>query len=116
MENIYQQIGNKIKELRQSYGNLSQEDLAKSIKVTSNTVSRWETAVYKPSVEDIQKIAKFFGVSISLFFPDIENPKLQALMSATGNLDQKDIEELIEYANYRKIRQVLASKKSKSNS
>ena len=112
MTNLYDQIGEKIKDLRKIYGNISQDDLAKELKVSSNTVSRWETSTYKPSVEDLQKIANFFGVDITSFFPAIENPKLQALMSATGNLADKDIEELTEYAKFRKVRQALEKSKN----
>jgi hypothetical protein len=34
---------------------VSQEALAKALGTTSNTISRWETAVYKPSVEDLDR-------------------------------------------------------------
>lgn len=121
MSDLYKEIGNRIKELRKNFSSkgLSQEDLAEKIKVPTNTVSRWETATYKVSAEDLQKLAKFFGVDISLFFPETEqttlNPSIQALMSATSDLGDDDIAELTEYARFRKARQVLnANKKRKS--
>lgn len=121
MSDLYKEIGNRIKELRKNFSSkgLSQEDLAEKIKVPTNTVSRWETATYKVSAEDLQKLAKFFGVDISIFFPETEQtnlkPSLQALMSATSDLGDDDIAELTEYARFRKARQVLnANKKRKS--
>jgi transcriptional regulator with XRE-family HTH domain len=82
-------------------------------------VSRWETATYKVSAIDLEKLAKFFSVDISIFFPETEQtklkPNLQALMSATSDLNDADIAELTEYARFRKARQILnESKKRKS--
>ena len=116
MSAIYIKIGEKIRELRQNFSSkgLSQEDLAVKIGVPTNTVSRWETATYKVSAEDLQKLAKFFSVDISIFFPETEQtklkPNLQALMSATSDLNDDDIAELTEYARFRKARQVLNAK------
>lgn len=114
---IYRQIGIKIRELRmQQLGKvISQDTLAEALKTTPNTISRWETATYKPSIGDLEKIARFFGVSIAVFFPDIEpGDRLQALMSATGDLDDNDLDEVTRYALFRKARKSLEDvKKSK---
>lgn len=110
MKTLYQGIGEKIAELRTNYGGkgVNQEALAKAVKTTPNTISRWEKAIYKPSADDLFKISKFFGVSISVFFPDMtSNPKQNALLSATGELNSSAMDELIEYAKYRKARQML---------
>ncbi len=121
MSELYKFIGEKIRELRQNYGSLalSQEDLAKKIGVQTNTVSRWETATYKVSAEDLQKLAIAFSVDISVFFPETEQvkltPSLQALMSATSDLTEEDIAELTEYAKFRKARQILNANKSRKS-
>lgn len=109
MTDLYKFIGEMIRELRQKCGprGLSQDDLADRMKTTANTISRWETGTYKPSADDLHKLSRIFGVSISVFFPDMENPHLNALMSATGDLKEEDIRELIEYAQFRKARQLL---------
>jgi transcriptional regulator with XRE-family HTH domain len=54
MADIYDQIGSKIRELRTTLKGkgISQEELARAVKTSANTVSRWETAVYKPSIAD----------------------------------------------------------------
>lgn len=116
MESIYVRIGEKISELRGNFGGkgISQEALAKEVKTTPNTISRWEKSIYKPSADDLFKISKFFGVSISVFFPDVAlNPKQEALLSATGELNSNAMDELIEYAKFRKARQVLKNENSK---
>lgn len=109
MSDLYSFIGAKIRELRRTYGGsgISQEALANEMKKTPNTISRWETASYKPTIRDLHKLALFFGVSISVFFPTTENSRLQALMSATGDLDDEDLDELTRYAQFRKARKVL---------
>lgn len=114
MTKIYKSIGDKIRELRQSQPGLSQEKLAEAIGTTPNTVSRWETATYKPSVADLENLSRYFGVSISHFFPDMKtDDKVQALLSATGDLDEEDIDELVRYAQFRRARKQLEQKGKK---
>ncbi|MGD0164895.1 MAG: helix-turn-helix transcriptional regulator [Candidatus Sulfotelmatobacter sp.] len=112
MSEIYRIVGEKIRDLRTHHRGkgISQEQLARELKTlgvntTANTISRWETAMYKPSVEDLEKLARFFGVPISVFFPQIEpSEQVRALLSATGNLGKDDLEELTRYALFRKAR------------
>jgi hypothetical protein len=69
--------------------------------------------VYKPSVEDLNQISRFFGVPVTAFFPKMEAPsRLNALMSATGDLDDDDIDEVTRYAQFRKARKSLTGSKS----
>jgi transcriptional regulator with XRE-family HTH domain len=107
MADIYDQIGRKIRELRTTLkGNgISQEELAHAVKTTANTVSRWETAIYKPSIADLETLARFFGVPITVFFPEAgPKSKANALISATADLDDRDLEEVTLYAQFRRAR------------
>jgi transcriptional regulator with XRE-family HTH domain len=84
---------------------------------TANTISRWETATYKPGVGDLDRLARFFGVSITTFFPDMEqDTKTQALLSATSDLNDDDFEELVRYAQFRKAKKALAQAKEPKRS
>lgn len=67
---IYQQIGERIRELRTSLQGkgISQEDLARAMKTTANTISRWETATYKPSVSDLENLASFLEFQLPSSF------------------------------------------------
>ncbi len=106
--NIYSFIGNRIRELRVALNGkgISQGDLASAMKTTANTISRWETATYKPTVSDLEKLAHFFEVPITAFFPDLQpSSRLSALVNATGGLDEEDLEEVVAYALFRRARQ-----------
>lgn len=105
---IYNQIGDKIRELRTSLGGkgISQEELAAAMKTTANTISRWETATYKPSISDLERLARFFGVPASDFFPGLRpSSQVHALISATRGLADEDLKEVTLYAQFRKARQ-----------
>ena len=106
--NIYSWIGNRIRELRTGWGGtgISQEELAEAIGTTANTISRWETATYKPSISDLDMLAQFFNVPISAFFPAIQpSSQINALLTATRGLDDNDLEEVTLYALFRRARQ-----------
>ena len=115
MDELYEHIGKKIRELRLAYpgGTLSQEALAAKIGTAANTLSRWETGTYKPAPDDLDKLARFFKVSITSFFPDIppDDRRIAMLTSATGGLTDADFEEVIRYAEYRKARRALEGAK-----
>ena len=115
MPDLYEHIGRKIRDLRLAYpkGTLSQEALAKEIGVAANTLSRWETGTYKPTAVDLDKLARFFKVSITVFFPELnpDDNRVAALASATGGLDKTDFDEIIRYAEYRKARRALEGAK-----
>lgn len=115
---LFEDIGKRIRDLRLTYGKegLSQEALAKALKVTPNTISRWETATYHPSVEDLDKLARFFGVSILAFFPPSQDvakdERIAALLRAAKQLPEEDIEELRRYAEFRRARSLYVKAKS----
>ncbi len=59
-------LGEKIKELRLSK-KMSQVDLSKGLSVANSTISNWENGRRLPSVNELKRIADFFGVSLSTF-------------------------------------------------
>lgn len=60
-------IGNKIKELRKQKG-ITQEQLAESIGVSFQAVSKWETGVALPDITLAPMLAVYFGVSMDELF------------------------------------------------
>ncbi len=108
MPEIYEQIGKQIRELRTTLKGqgISQEELAAAVNTTANTVSRWETATYKPSISDLERLARFFGVPITVFFPQVApKARTNSLLSATADLDDENLEEVTLYAQFRRARQ-----------
>lgn len=107
---LLEYVGRQIRDLRTSYRGgqgLSQEELAKELKIAANTISRWETATYRPTIEDLERLARFFEVSILEFFPPEETPsnnQITALLRAAKQLSPDDLEELRNYAEFRKAR------------
>ena len=111
-------VAARIKDLRVNYNSgegLSQDALATHLKVASNTISRWETGTYRPSLKDLEKISRFFGVSMMSFFPedmvdDDEDENLKALLRTARQLHPADVEELRKYAEFRRARGIYQGK------
>ena len=111
-------IAATIKDLRLNYNNgegLSQDVLAKQLKVAPNTISRWETGTYCPSVTDVERISRFFGVSMMAFMPPEmigkeEDETLKALLRTARQLHPADLEELQKYAEFRRARGIYQGK------
>ncbi len=111
-------VAAKIRDLRVSYNSgegLSQESLATALKVAPNTISRWETGTYRPSLKDLERISRFFGVSINSFFPSEltaanEDENLKALLRTARQLHPSDLEELQKYAEFRRARGIYQGK------
>ena len=107
-----------IRDLRVNYNSgegLSQEKLAIHLKVAPNTISRWETGTYCPSVTDVERIARFFGVSMMAFMPPEmigkeEDENLKALLRTARQLHPADLEELQKYAEFRRARGIYQGK------
>ncbi len=89
---------------------MSQESLARELEVSTNTISRWETGVYRPAIVDLEKLSRFFGVSVLEFFPSTERPTsgdVEALLRAAEQLPDEDLAELRRYAEYRRAQSLL---------
>jgi len=108
----------KLRELRVNYNSgegLSQESLAAHLKVAPNTISRWETGTYRPSLIDLERMSRFFGVSMISFFPpemvdEDEDENLKALLRTARQLHPSDLEELRKYAEFRRARAIYQGK------
>jgi transcriptional regulator with XRE-family HTH domain len=113
MNDLYEHVGKRIRTLRDAYDSgrgLSQEKLGEAMGVTTNTISRWETATYRPDLADLDRLAKFFGVSILTFLPEAgapqekkaENEALTGLIETARELLPEDVEEVRRFAEFRR--------------
>ncbi|MBQ3514578.1 MAG: helix-turn-helix domain-containing protein [Lachnospiraceae bacterium] len=67
-------IGKKIKTLRKNK-NMTQEQLAEVLSISSQAVSKWENGISVPDIELLPIIARYFGITMDEFF----NYRLDAL-------------------------------------
>ena len=58
---------NRIEEIRKARG-VNQEELAKALGVSRQTISSLENGRYNPSVELAYKLSKYFGMTIEEVF------------------------------------------------
>jgi transcriptional regulator with XRE-family HTH domain len=106
---IAEHVGKKIYELRSERG-ISQDKLAKEIDVVPNTISRWETSAHKPKLTELDRLANFFNVHISYFFPpDTAEPSGYLTRSAKG-LDESDLKEVERFISFIKAGKQLKKK------
>ena len=112
---LYETIGDRIRKLRERDG-LSQEQLAKKVGEAPNTISRWETATYKPSLDDLERISRALkDVSIVDLLPEEYVPSDQAigaLLRSAKALHKDDLAALRRYADYLRADRAIASAKS----
>lgn len=114
-ESMREYVARRIRELRTKHG-LSQEQLADEVGVGTNTISRWETGTYEPTLDDLDRLSRALNVSILDFFPRPEegkakNRSVKALLRAANKLHEKDLDELRRWAEYRLVRQMYKPKK-----
>lgn len=61
-------IGNRVRELREQHGAMTQSDLGAAIGVTRQTIAAIEQGRYSPSLESAFRIARVFGVRVEDVF------------------------------------------------
>ena len=88
-------IGNKIKELRKARG-ITQEQLANSIGVSFQAVSKWENEITLPDIALAPSLAAFFGVTMDeLFDYDLQKnaEEVMTIVRKTWPLRKSDPEK-----------------------
>ncbi len=88
-------IGQKLKEKRTA-ANLSQEDLAKAIGVSRQTVSSWENNRSYPDIGSIMKLSDLYGASLDELLK--EDPVMRKQLENTAGLSLKYWNLLFEIA------------------
>lgn len=71
MTDIYGLIGSELRRLRKEH-QMTQDDLAQQLSVSTNTVSRWETGHYKIRIDDLAALVGVFGLTLAQLFSGIE--------------------------------------------
>ncbi|EMJ52070.1 DNA-binding helix-turn-helix protein [Leptospira interrogans serovar Valbuzzi str. Duyster] len=90
----------KLREMSNGGKGISQSELGRQIGENSNTISRWETGEYKPTIVDIWNLSRFFNVPISVFFNRNENSnELRVMMNKF--LTKQDKEEIVNFIQFK---------------
>ena len=57
------EFGNKLRTLRKAKG-LSQENLAKQLGISRQAISKWESDLSQPDIDNIIQLCKIFQISL----------------------------------------------------
>lgn len=71
-------FGEKIKNLRKTK-HVNQQELAAYLGIKRATISNWEINRRTPSMDDLKRVAEFFGVSLDYFGSDVKDSNMDIL-------------------------------------
>lgn len=80
-------IGHKIKYYREQMG-MTQEYLAKKLKTTRQSISRYEHGDRKANQDILFELADIFGISINAFFPRVETKDINEVYNLLNSDNQ----------------------------
>jgi len=89
-------IGHRIKQLRKLH-NTKANELAKTLDITPVYMSYLEKNNNQPSLDLLQKICNYFGITLAEFFAESEleiSPELQELLNNAKKLDTVQLKNL----------------------
>lgn len=93
------QIGERIRECRK-LKRMSQSELAEAIGVSDNTISNMETGNNNVKLENIEKVADFFKVSLDYLVKGVgQTPSDDDFLNRYNKLSQIDKKKMIEFMN-----------------
>lgn len=95
---------------------MTQQQVADKLNVSNHTISKWELGINTPSVEDMQKLAQVFGVTITELV--VDKPVIKdflELLSLGENMPENELPKLVEEA-YEPYEQVLRERHLKPSS
>ena len=96
-ENKFSQI---IKELRKKH-NLTQQQLADIVGITATGVSYWESGNATPNTETLNKLSKYFGVTVNYLLGikdnmEEDNYRTAIIFRKAEQVDPKEKEKLLD--------------------
>ena len=65
----------RLKQLRKARG-ISQVKLAMDLNTGQNTISRYENGEREPNIDELVKLADYFGVSLDYLLERTDNPEI----------------------------------------
>ena len=95
------ELGKKIKQLRFK-ASLTQEQLAESVGVSAQAVSKWENSVAMPDITLLPQLAEIFGVSIDDLFDLTVEQRLNRIENRMDREDELPQDVFWEYEEFLK--------------
>ena len=90
---------NKLKQLRIEK-NIKQQDLAKALNVTKQSVSNWENGKRLPNIEILILLADFYNCSLDyLVGRDLKEDNLKTINTLVSDLGPSSYDEVISILN-----------------
>lgn len=91
------EIGERLRIARKNAG-LKQDDIARYLGIGNSTISEWETGKRSPGIDQVEELAKLFGISAGylLGFADIEEAITTLDISAEALQYAQDFDQLDE--------------------
>ena len=83
-------IGPKIREMRKQRG-ITLKEFSQKVGVTASLISQVERGVAAPSISSLKKISDALGISIALFFNDVDQKELPTNFSPIVRKDERKI-------------------------
>ena len=105
-EIIYKKISQRVKKLRAQKG-ISQQELAKILRVSRPTVSQIESGERKISADELVKLAKIFNISVEGLLDFKKEPKVILEESKKRKSLKEQIRVNVPQKNLEKFREVL---------
>ena len=90
-------IGSTIRELRQRRG-ITQEEFSEALRVSVQTVSRWENGVNAPDLSMLPQLAVYFGVTADYLLGLERNDTMAKLIKTTETFELASKQEAEEMA------------------
>ena len=90
-------IGRSIKELRQKRG-ITQEELADALRVSVQTISRWENGANAPDLSMLPQLAVYFSVTTDYLLGVERNETMAKLIKTTETFElasKQEAEEMV---------------------
>ncbi len=90
-------IGRTIKELRQKRG-ITQEEFSEALRVSVQTISRWENGVNAPDLSMLPQLAVYFGVTTDYLLGLERNDTMAKLIRTTETFElasKQEAEEMV---------------------
>lgn len=98
-KNTATRVGERIRQLRKSLG-LTQAELAEQTEMDVKSVSRLETGVHAPSLDQLERLASVFQVTMSHFLNEDDDPSFvrgREMASMLANLSKEQQRFVIDF-------------------